>query len=148
METFIKTIAFVKYVGLIIICVVLFYFFLRKKLRTVKIIFYSFNYLAIAASLIFYSFIIRVMIAYGGKHASMFTDPTEMGMNFHYILAMPYSVVLNLFILLPVSFILSSYLIIKKKELHRGTIILCYLNILCFYIIALSKMGPITWLAD
>jgi hypothetical protein len=147
MLTFIKTIAFVKYIGLIIICAVLFYFFLRKRLRTVRIIFYSFNYLAIVASLIFYSFIIRVMLACGGNHASMFSDPTEMGMNFHYVLAMPYSLVLNLFILLPVSFVLLSYLIIKK-ELNRSTIILSLLNIVIFYFISLNKLGPITWLAD
>jgi len=112
-----------------------------------KKIFYTINYLSIVASLIFYSFIIRVTLKYGCQYASLFSDPKEMGMNFHYSLAMPYALVLNIFILLPTSFILLSYLVIKK-ELHRDTIILSLLNILFFYFISLSELGPIGWLAD
>ncbi len=113
----------------------------------IKKIFYSMNYLAIIASLIFYSFIMRVSLLYGCQYASLFSDPKEMGMGFHYVLAMPYALVLNLFLFLPISFILLVYLMVKK-ELHRDSIILCLLNILFFYFISLSEIGPITWLAD
>ena len=77
------------------------------------------------------------MLAYGGKYASLFSDPTEMGMNFHYTLAMPYALVLNVFILLPANLALLVYLLIKK-ELHRDTVILCLLNILIFYFIPIN----------
>lgn len=113
----------------------------------VRKIFYVINYLAIAFSLIFYSFIIRISLAFGCRYASMFSDPTEMDMNFHYVLAMPYAFVLNLYILLPASFILLLYLMIER-ELHRDTIVLTFLNIVFFYFVSLNELGPITWLAD
>ena len=112
-----------------------------------KKIFFTVNYFSIVASLLFYSFIIRVTLKYGCQYASLFSDPKEIGMKFHYTMAMPYAFVLNTFILLPISFILLSYLVIKR-ELHRDIIILCLLNIILFYFISLSGLGPITWLAD
>lgn len=71
-----------------------------------KKVFYTVNYLAIMASLVFYSLLIRVVLNYGCKYASLFTDPKNMPFNLHYTLAMPYALVFNLFILLPLSFIL------------------------------------------
>lgn len=113
----------------------------------IKKIFQIVNILSIMASFIFYSFILRVLLLYGNKYALLFSDPKEMGMNIHYTLAMPYCLVSNVFILLPVCSILLTYLIIKK-QLQKSTIILCALNIICFYFISLSKIGPIIWLCD
>ncbi len=112
-----------------------------------KKLFFVLNYLAIFTSFIFYSLLVRVSLAYGCHYASMFSDPKNMGFGLHYTLAMPYALVLNTFFLLPFCFILL-FILVLRKELHRDTIILCLLNIICFYIIVLSKIGPITWLAD
>lgn len=112
-----------------------------------KRIFFYINYFSIVNSIIFYSFIIRVTLKYGCQYASLFTDPKEMGIELHYIFAMPYAIVLNVFILLPISFLLLLYLVIKK-ELHRDTIILTLLNIVFFYFISLNELGLVIWLAD
>lgn len=113
----------------------------------IKKIFQTVNILSIAASLILYSLLIRVLLLYGNKYALLFSDPKEMGMNIHYTLAIPYCLVLNAYVFLPICSILLLYLIIKK-ELQKNTILLCALNIFCFYFISINNIGPIVWLCD
>lgn len=112
-----------------------------------KKLFYLLNYLSIITSLVYYSLIVRVSLLFGCQYASMFSDPKNMGFGLHYTLAIPYALGLNLFILLPLCFILLIILVLRK-ELHRDTIILSLINIICFYFIEMSEIGPITWLAD
>lgn len=113
----------------------------------VKKIFFLVNYLAIIISIIYFSFITRVLLKFGNNYASRFSDPKEMGMNIHYSLAIPYSFVINAYLLLPFCIILLIYFIMKK-ELQRDTIILFVLNIFVFYFFAFYSIGPIEWLAD
>ncbi|NLO69910.1 MAG: hypothetical protein GX102_02945 [Porphyromonadaceae bacterium] len=113
----------------------------------IKKIFYAVHYLAITASLILYSLLIRIDVAYGYTYPQIFNDPKEMGMNIHYGIVYPYALVLNWIVFLPISFLLMLYLVIKK-DLHRDTVILCLLNIVSFYLITLGDYGPMTWLAD
>ena len=113
----------------------------------IKKIFYAVHYLAITASLILYSLLIRIDVAYGYTYPQIFNDPKEMGMNIHYGIVYPYALVLNWIVFLPISFLLKLYLVIKK-DLHRDTVILCLLNIVSFYLITLGDYGPMTWLAD